>query len=129
MNVTYMRARKKAADAIRKYGSKFYYENQGGGYITWDSDLVTFDQEPPYAWAVVFPPGTGTQDEFGAETGGIMDLSGYRKFLMSTEGLDARPQAQDQVAYQGEWWTIKSVANLNPDGKLDIFYTGILQRV
>ena len=58
-----------------------------------------------------------------------MDLSMFRKFLMSTEGMSERPQAQQQIMYQNEWWTIQSIVPLNPDGELDIFYKGMLQRV
>lgn len=129
MNVAYMRARKRAQEAIKKYGCKFHYQDMGQGYVTWDSDLITWDEEPPFVYMVVFPPGDSLLDEFGAEAGGIMDLSMYRKFLMSTEGMSVRPAPQHEVAYQGDWWTIKTAVNLNPDGKVDILYKGILQRI
>lgn len=127
MNLKYMRARKSAERIIRENGAKFHYQDMGQGYVTWDSELVTWDEEPPFIYMAVFP--RSEEDEFDSESGGIMDLSMFRKFLMSTEGLTVRPAPQQQVHYQGEWWTIMSIVNLNPDGQLDIFYRGVLQRV
>mgnify|MGYP006954717315 len=126
MNLTYMRARRTAERMIKKYGGKFYRQDFNG-YVTWDSTVVTFDQDTPFVYAVILP--VAKEDEFAAESGAIMDLSMFRKFLMSTEGMSERPQPHQQIMYQNVWWTIQSIVPLNPDGDLDIFHKGMLQRV
>lgn len=84
--------------------------------------------------AVILPPkkqgaaGQAFADVYKGEDG-IVNLSKVNDILFSSEGSEWIPTSEDKILYQGEWWTLKGVTPVIPDGQTHVLHKGIIRRV
>lgn len=127
MNAKYLRAQATASRLIKANGAKFQMSRVVPGVVDEvEGSIGAATTQTQDIFAVILPP-SGNLDRFKGE-GGVLDLDGLRKILISKEGLQWNPEPLQRVLYRGEWWLYEESMELGPDGETDILFKGYLRK-
>jgi len=69
----------------------------------------------------------GKITSFGDKLGSGLDLEKIRFVTIAASGLAIVPQPQDELYFEGHWWTIKGVSDVNPAGTAVIYGVGVVR--
>jgi len=117
----YSALQKTAASLITKNGGAFSVRRQvGGTYDPVEGIMSGGCVEAQSANAVVLPPKTSGYPQ---KYEGVQNiLTNAIDVLFSTDALAWAIEPGHEIQFNGEWWAIRSVSALSPDGATTLIY-------
>lgn len=106
---------------LQSFGGTFPMRHRAGDtHDPVTGSLAGGDWAEQPAWAVFTPP-SGPADQYAGVT---LAPELIRDVVIAGAGLDWPPAPLDQIYYHGDWWTLRGVTELAPDGATTLIWRG-----